>query len=396
VITIAVSPIITRIYTPAEYGVYSLFFAVYSILAIGATGQYEFAIVLPSKEEDSANIGAVSILSNLAISAVLFIVVMIFGTEISTLLGNKIPSNLLFTIPIAVFLTGIYQSFLYWNNRSKNYQLLAYSRVVLAAGTAVVAVFLGYLKFGSEGLITTTIIAQFLAVLVLAIGSMVSIKTLVRNITFKSMKAQAREHRQFPFFSLPSALLDSFSSQIPVLFISRLFDAELLGLYSLAMRILALPMSLVGEAVGKVFYKSFVDDINKGVNPKTTLFNTWKLLFVIGIVPFTLLLFFGPALFSFVFGVDWAEAGRIASLIVPMSFAIFISSPTSTAFYALKMQKYSLVFAVFALIYRVAAIYLGYRAGDFFVGLRLLVLMEVIQVVIYNALIVHRLNRWKK
>jgi len=83
-IPIAISPILTRIYTPEDFGVFAL-----------------------------------SIIISFFISLITLIIVFVFNIQITNLLGNKEISNWLYFIPITVLLTGVYQSFNYWSNRKK-------------------------------------------------------------------------------------------------------------------------------------------------------------------------------------------------------------------------------------------------------------------------------------
>jgi len=46
-IPIAISPILTRLYTPEEFGLFALFLAIVSIFGVVATMRYEMAIVQP-------------------------------------------------------------------------------------------------------------------------------------------------------------------------------------------------------------------------------------------------------------------------------------------------------------------------------------------------------------
>jgi O-antigen/teichoic acid export membrane protein len=59
-IPIAISPILTRIYTPEDFGVFALYMSVVSIVSVVATGRYELAIMLPKKDEDAINIVTLS------------------------------------------------------------------------------------------------------------------------------------------------------------------------------------------------------------------------------------------------------------------------------------------------------------------------------------------------
>ena len=100
--------------------------------------------------------------------------------------------------------------------------------------------------------------------------------------------------------------------------------------------------------------------------------------------------FFGSELFGFVFGKQWAEAGKIAGILSPMILAIFISSPTSTTYVALRIQRIGLIFGIASIIYRPLALYLGFRFHAFYMGLSVLVILEIIQISLYQGI------AWKK
>ncbi|MDD3506007.1 MAG: oligosaccharide flippase family protein, partial [Sulfurimonas sp.] len=152
-IPIAISPILTRIYTPEDFGVFALYVAIASILSVIATGRYEMAIMLPKKDEDAVNIVALSIIISFFVSFISLVIVFIFNAKITNILGNPEISNWLYFIPITVLLTGVYQSFNYWSNRKKQYKRLAISRVVQSGSTATTNLGMGFGQMGSSGLI---------------------------------------------------------------------------------------------------------------------------------------------------------------------------------------------------------------------------------------------------
>jgi O-antigen/teichoic acid export membrane protein len=167
-IPIAISPILTRIYTPADFGVFALYMSIASIMSVIATGRYELAIMLPKKDEDAINIVALSLMISFFISLVSLMIVFIFNSQITNLLGNHEISNWLYFIPITVLLTGIYQSFNYWSNRKKHYKRLALSRVLQSGTTSSANLGMGYYGFGSSGLILGGVLGQGIAVTMLA------------------------------------------------------------------------------------------------------------------------------------------------------------------------------------------------------------------------------------
>ena len=152
-IPIAISPILTRIYTPEDFGIFALYISFSSIFSIIATGRYELAIMLPKKDSDAINIVVISFFMSFIISFIAFLLIVFFNQPIASFLGNKEISSWLYLIPVSVLLTGMYQSFNYWNNRHKRYKQLAFSKVVQSGTSATSNLGMGFNDFGSSGLI---------------------------------------------------------------------------------------------------------------------------------------------------------------------------------------------------------------------------------------------------
>ena len=63
-IPIGLSPVLTRLFSPTEFGVLALFVSISKIISVFITGRYEPAIVLPKEDRDGVNLmGAAFFLS---------------------------------------------------------------------------------------------------------------------------------------------------------------------------------------------------------------------------------------------------------------------------------------------------------------------------------------------
>ena len=56
ILGILVLPILSRIYSPENFGIYALFFSISNILLIIVMGQYHLAIVIPKDYEKSLSL----------------------------------------------------------------------------------------------------------------------------------------------------------------------------------------------------------------------------------------------------------------------------------------------------------------------------------------------------
>ena len=158
-IPLIVAPILTRLYTPEEFGVYALFFSFVSILTIVATARYEMAIMLPKSNRTSMSIVYLSATISILISLFTLVLVLAFHKNINKLLGIEVA----FLIPLMVVVAGLFQSMKMWLTRQKNYKQLAISRVEQSVMGGVSQLTLGALSVGSLGLIIGQVIGQLIA-----------------------------------------------------------------------------------------------------------------------------------------------------------------------------------------------------------------------------------------
>ena len=328
-IPIAISPILTRLYSPEEFGLFALFLAIVSIFGVVATMRYEMAIVQPEKSEDAINLVFLSAIISTAISLALFICILVFNTEIKNSLGNSDIGIVLYWVPLSVLLVGLYKSLNYWHVRNKHFGMIAKSKVGKGASMASTQVGLGAMAI-TGGLVFGYVVGFFVAVLML-LRSMIANKdfSITRFEKLRLLK-NAKKYKKMPQYSALGALSNTISSQMPVLVISKVYEMSVIGFFSLTIRVLSAPMSLVSEAVGQVLIQKLSEMHHTDPAKMKPLVIKIFLILTSIMVPFTGLIFvFGEDIFAFVFGEPWREAGVMASIFV-FSIAIrFAVSPLS-------------------------------------------------------------------
>ena len=305
-IPIAISPILTRIYTPEDFGIFALYMSVASILSVIATGRYELAIMLPKKDEDAVNIVVLSIIISFFVSFIALLIVFFFNAQITNILGNPEISNWLYFIPITVLLTGIYQSFNYWTNRKKQYKRLATTRVVQSATTASVNFGMGFSGFGSSGLILGRIFGQGVSTALL--GNMVwkEDKYIIKDIKKLKIFALAKRYIKFPKFDLASSIIYSIYSNMAVIFFTKFFESSVSGFYFFANRIIKTPFSFFISAFSDVFYQKLSKTRDyKEIAEELNHFSIK--LFKITIIPFLLIIYSSYFYVEFIFGEKWKD-----------------------------------------------------------------------------------------
>ena len=374
-IPIAISPILTRIYSPKDFGLCALFMSITSLISVSATARYELAILLPKSEEEAINIVSLSMIFAILISLISLLVIFIFKAKIVDFFNNPEVSNWLYLIPLSVLLTGFYQSFNYWTNRKKNYKRLASNRVAQTTSAATANFLIGVMsKF--NGLILGQIIGQVVVTFILGKKIWSEDSKTFGVISREMQIAQLKVYKKFPLLNLPNAIVDGIRLVGIDALITKFFTSAVLGQYYLAFRMLQAPMSIIGSSFSQVFIQKIASVNKREINLIVRKFISLSLLVTIPI--FSLIYFLSPLIFKTVFGKDWVIAGNIASILCPWIALNFISSPISNVYIVLNRQEYMLIFAILYMILPLSIIYYFHNLGIITVLSYLSIMMSVL------------------
>lgn len=358
-IPIAISPILTRLYSPEEFGRFALYMAITMIASVLVTGRYELAILLPRQDRDALQITALAIVLSMTISTALLLIVIFLAQPMAVLLGDAALIPWLYWIPASTLLLGIYQSLNYWSNRKAQYKRLAISRTAQSTSVALTQMGSGYAGSGASGLVVGQVAGQVLATSVLARLIWREDQRLIRTLQPLRSLVLAKKYIDFPKYLIAAHGFNSASSQMPVLLLSAFFNTATAGFFTLTQRIIAAPMSLVAGALGDVFRQEASHAyINQG-NCEEIYKRTFKRLLLISIFPFLIFFFVAPDLFSMIFGEQWRVAGEYAKILTPMAFLQFITSPLSSMFLIAEKQRLDLMWQIFLFLLVLISLLVG-------------------------------------
>lgn len=363
-IPIAISPLLTRLYSPEEFGRFALYMAVASIASVLVTGRYELAILLPRRDKDALHIAALAMGLSAVFSAMLLLVALFFAQPIAALLGDAALAPWLYWVPASTLLLGLYQSLNYWSNRKAQYKRLAISRTVQSSSAALAQLGSGYAGSGAVGLVEGQITGQVLATSVLARLIWREDHGLIRALCPLRGLALARKYINFPKYLVVAHSLNTTSGQMPLLLLSALFNTAAAGFFTLTQRVMALPISLVANALGDVFRQEASQAYIQHGQCKTIYEKTFKRLLLISVLPFAAFFFMAPALFAWVFGEQWRVAGEYAQILTPKFFADFVAGPLSAMFMIAEKQRLDLLWQIGLVLVGVGSFCIGYYFLD--------------------------------
>lgn len=336
-ITFFTSPIVTRIYGPAEFGIFSTFFTQVSTVAAVACLAYETAIVLPERDEDAATLLALCVAITVALSGASLVAVALFGDDISRALRAPALAPWLWWAPLTLLFMGVYQALNYWCTRTRQFGYVSGSRIGQSATTVGVQI----AGSGPAGLIVGTIAGQALAAAVLIASAARRVLAAWRADppTMTAVRTQAWRYRRFPLYASWGTFMLSGSFQVVPLLLSSFFNPAVAGLYFLVYRLASIPMSFLGSAIGQVLLQRSAERLARGEGLADLVEKAVGKLILVGALPFAGLAIAAPPLFGFVFGEEWAGAGVYLSIMVPLFFLQFLTGPVSMVLIALQRQR---------------------------------------------------------
>lgn len=352
---ILISPILTRIYTPAEFGLFAVYMSMASILTTLSTGRYEIAVLLPEKDEDAVNVAALALVLVTGVCLLTFLVNGVFNKSIARLLGNPAVAPWLYLMPLTVFAAALYEVLYYWANRKRQFKRLAVTKVTISSSTATANLVLGAAKMGAGGLVVGGLAGQGIADSILAVQLWKENRRALRVISRADLVRIGKRYIRFPKFSLPADSLNVGSNQIPAILLSNFFGETTSGFFLLTQRVLGVPLSLIARSFLDVFKQQASCDFVERGDCRRIYLKTLKSLSLLAGIPLVLFLLFGPSLFVFVFGRAWREAGIFAQALSVMFFFRFVASPLSYVLYIAEKQNYDLIWQIGLFVLTIAS-----------------------------------------
>ncbi len=366
ILLLLAAPVLTRLYSPGNFGLLAVFASMLSILGVVASLRYELAIPIVEDDSTALHVVALCLVITIFMSSLTAVLILVAGEGLVSALNVSQLADYLWLLPIGVLVTGTYQTFNYWAIREKAFARI--SRTKITQSVASLLVQLSCYKFGPLGLLAGYIVGQFAGVGRLAKSTFAN--SHLRNTSFSNIKLAGIRYKRFPQFATWSGLVNTSGHQFAPLLLAAFFGVGIAGWYVLANRIVAMPATLIGGAVGNVFFAHAAEA--KRENKLASLVEgVQSKLLALGL-PVTIILYLvGPDVFSWVFGTEWRIAGEFARWLVFSSFAGFLISSLSMIFVVLERQKLGLVLQIALFASRIASLVIGLILDDFMLAIML-------------------------
>lgn len=385
-IPILVMPILTRLYSTSDFGVFAYFTAITAIIGVAITGRLELAINLPKLRSHAELILSTAIWITFFLSLLLSFFVYSFSSEIKyfTLIEDNMV--IFYLLPLCAFVLGVRQSFLYMMNREKLFAKIAINNVSQSISSNLSQVIIGFFSLLPFGLIIGQLFGQVISTLYLTKSIMVRKKLYVPSSNYGRLRYILYRYKRFPIYLVPAHGINTIVGFLPIFLLGHNYSTEIVGIYMITHKALAIPVAFIATSVGDVFRQAASEAYATKKECVEIYVSTFKKLLMLAIIPFSIIIISAPYIFPFLFGQEWAAAGRLAQILAPMYFVQFVVSPMSTMFVIAEKQKLDLLWQIIFLFVVTACFTISATYLDWFYAMAIMAVSYIFMYVINGCL----------
>lgn len=333
-------PVVGRVYSPGAIGDYTLITSNAAILSAVACLGMMTSFMLPKEHEEARGLSRLVTISTLLITTLVIGVLWlcsgffrIFQTE-----QTSYSVSLLVLWLYIVFFTVSNICYAYVN-RHKLYRVMFWNPIITAVVNVGVGIVFGWLGWGFIGYTAAHILSFAINIVHLLCHANAFGK--IKSPEYRCLPL-LKSYKHFPMHQMPANLISSLSAQLPVQMIEWFFSAAALGMYSMALKILSLPTSLLANPVNRVYFQEASQRYNRGEDIGEFSFKILEANIKLAIIPISILMIFGEWIFSIFLGSQWWEAGTFAAVMGIYQLVLFCSNCLSGYFIIIKKNLWNL------------------------------------------------------
>jgi O-antigen/teichoic acid export membrane protein len=354
------APFVARLYEPEHFGIYAIFYSLVTLFTGLSFLEYNNVLIVAPTNQKAYEGMILSTLITFGINFFIFCLIILVPDTILTELFGKGILPFLWVVPITVFFNTMNLLFYTWFLRTEKYKLLSRNKIILSACAVILQIGIGFLHIGATGFIIANLVSILISLTLLVYNFKISKDFIPDEVKRNSLKLIAYDYRKFALVSVWGNTLNILTLQIPQFLLNKVFGSHVLGQYSLAQRMISLPLGFVSSAIQDVFRQWASKEEIENRNCKNAYLNTLKISSIVAVLLLLSCLTFIPPLFVFVFGVKWAEAGIYVKILSLLFVIRFVVAPLSYTFYIKAKQHIDFMWQVGLFVLTSLTLFGGY------------------------------------
>ena len=356
VIALFTMPIVSRLFTPSDFGVAAVFVSICTTISPMASLRYENAFVLPKDQLDAELLLACACRIAIAVTVVLAIALLVLEV-----LGVK-PSTLhllgpwRWALPLGVLLMTVIHVQESWLTREKRFGVVSTSLVTGNVLTSLSRIGFG-VALGSSifGLIVGYVFGLASRIGVMHKSAMAGWQACFKKWGKPAVLDILRRYSDFPRLNAPAALVFAAGQNLPVIVFGAVFSPAIAGLYAMANRLAQVPVAIVANSMRRVFLQKAASIVNENRSLRRAFLLASGGLAAIGVLPFLVIALVGQEIIAWLLGADWKDAGGFLEIMAPWLFMAWVEAPCNPVFIVLRHQKFWLAMQTTLTLIRLAA-----------------------------------------
>ncbi|MCQ2335729.1 MAG: oligosaccharide flippase family protein [Paludibacteraceae bacterium] len=371
IISLAIYPLLTRIYSPDDFGVLTIFLSLGGIWIIIAGAEYYNAVMLPKSKERAVACFQVSLITIILVSVICAISIALKDLFVQWYNSEKL-GEWYFLLPFYVLFSALWILMQHWYGREKNFKAISGYQIGLSSVNAGMKSGFGFAGLTSGGMIWSMTIAPLIT---LVVNVFIHLKNSIKDLfTFDwgAIRHEASVYSNFPKYAMPRMLLHYTIGVLPALILSPYFSIEQIGFYGMAVTLSQKPVTMCTQSMYSVLFQKISKMVNDGIPIAATIRKYIIYILAVTIPSFTVLYFTLPWLTSVLLGEEWRYTGELIQVMLVFLASMLVTSTLNFIPDIFQKQKTTLLFEIVNLLCSLSAIFIGMQTNNFHTVITLL------------------------
>jgi lipopolysaccharide exporter len=362
VIILASLPVLTHMYSPSDFGIFSVYTSLISMVLVIVSLCYESAIPLPENDRTASSIVSLCLYLCIIISIISGIGFYFLNTQLSQWLNVPEMKSYFLLFTLSLFGAGCNQILNLWSVRKEYFRQLSRTKYMQSISQVSSQLLLSFSHMGPLGLIIGELLGRIT-------GVFSQWKLWRRDVereailtNYADLKESAYRYRRFPILSSSSSILNSVGIYLPNIIIAALYGPYMAGLFTMGQRVIGAPITLISGSISQVYLSEFAICMNQNPSKIYSLFlETVKKAFIFGFLVIGGLVIFAPLFFRFLFGDEWGGSSQFLRIISFMYFSQFIANAVGSTINVLERQDLYLYREIIRIFLILGSLFLAHK-----------------------------------